>query len=173
MSHPYLSAWKWVEQASSSPQICRWYTGSEMWEGQDRADQESRYQKRENISCKSQWRSEGLTQRPTRDSNGTGMYPKNFRNPVLQGQAFITAGMDSDGFKNMIKKTNYIKLNDHWPSSPGCKQNLEVLIMFFQWITGRQSHFPFGDKTEVPCTMTLPVSTSWCHWNWTRGSKVV
>lgn len=71
--------------------------------------------------------------RDQRGSNGSGMsLPKNGRNPVLRGQSFIKAEMDQDDFRYVLKKINYIKLNDHWPSSPECKQNLEVL-KFFQW----------------------------------------
>lgn len=71
--------------------------------------------------------------RDQRGSNGTEMsFPKNSRNPVSWVQPFITAEMDHADFRYMLKKINYIKLNDLWPSSPECKQNLEVL-KFFQW----------------------------------------
>lgn len=114
--------------------------------------------------------------RDQRGSNGTGMsLPKNGRNPVLRGQPFITAGMDQDGFRYKLKKINYIKLNDHWPSSPECKQNLEVLKFFFSG--NRKSHCAgylslVPDGLKCDCLLVIRWKNLWALQDfftfWTR-----
>lgn len=85
------------------------------------------------------------------------------RNPVSHGQSFITAGKGLEDIRHMLK-TNYIKLNGHWPSSLEHRQNLEVSTCF---LSGSGRRHPSGYLTLVidglRCGCLLVMPDSGCH----------